>query len=304
MAQHNVRVTVGMPVYNGERYVAQAIESVLAQTYKDLVLIISDNGSTDRTQAICESYAARDARVQYRRYDENRGASWNFNNCVNLASTEYFKWQCYDDLLDPTMVEACVDVLDKEPGVVIAYPRTVVIDDATNFLSYWADGVDTRSPHPHERMAHFLYRRNKGHLESQFGVMRMSALRTTKLLGPIPYSDQVFLVEMHLRGQFRELEAPLFMRRIHPAISTTANEMYSLGFFLDPKRQGKLKLLRLERLTEFVKAIHRAHLGPLETARCYKELGPLVLSPANIARMGQDITAVWHQATRGRFKHS
>lgn len=298
MSQSAALVTVGLPVYNGERFVAQAIESVLNQTYRDLVLIISDNGSTDSTQAICESYARSDSRVRYYRYEENRGASWNFNNVVHLAETEYFKWQCYDDLLDPTMVAECVAVLDESPEVCVAYTRTAVIDGSGNVTGYWADNAELRSPWPNERMAHFLYHRNKGQLESQFGVIRTAVLKTTGLMGTIPYSDQVFLLEMHLRGQFREVPKNLFWRRVHESISTNANDMYSIGFFLDPKRRGQVRLLRLERLSEFIKAIFRARLGPVETARCLAQLTQLVFSVANIAKMAQDLRVAWHQASR------
>ena len=295
MSQASQRVTIGLPVYNGERFLAQAIESILAQTYTQFALVISDNGSTDRTQEICEAYAAKDNRICYKRYDENRGAAWNFNNLLEFTHTEYFKWQCYDDLLHPMMVEKCVAVLDREPEVVVAYPQAAVIDAQGGLVGTWADGAELRSARPSERMAHFLYHRNKGHLESQFGVMRTAPLRTTALMGAIPYSDQVFLVEMHLRGQFRELPEPLFIRRIHEGISTNANDMYALKFFLDPKRKGRISLQRPERLSEFVKAINRAKLGPAETLRCYAQLLPLTLSPANISKMGQDLRMAWRQ---------
>src|SRR3712207_3999522 len=117
-------VSIGLPVYNGERYLALAIEAVLAQTYRDFELIISDNGSTDATSAICKAFAARDPRVRYYRYEENRGAAWNFNNTARLARGRYFKWQCYDDLLEPEMIQACLDVLEREPEVAVCCTRT------------------------------------------------------------------------------------------------------------------------------------------------------------------------------------
>lgn len=303
MSQVPPRVTIGLPVYNGARYITEAIESVLEQTYKPFVLVISDNGSTDETQAICEAFAAMDARIEYHRYDENRGAAWNFNNVVHLAKTEYFKWQCYDDMLDPSMVEKCVAVLDREADVVVAYSRTVVVDNNGTTVGYWADGAETRSERPSDRLAHFLYHRNKGHLEAQFGVIRTEALRSTALMGTIPYSDQVLLIELHLRGKYRELPEYLFVRRVHENISTNANSMYNLGFFMDPKRRGKVKLLRLERLLEFIKAINRAELGAGEALRCYCQLMPLVLAPSNLLKMSQDVQMAWRQATRSLFHH-
>src|SRR4051794_27811047 len=78
------RVSIGLPVYNGEKYLAAAIESALRQTFGDLELIISDNGSTDGTREICERFAAEDPRVRYHQEVQNRGAVWNFNRVVQL----------------------------------------------------------------------------------------------------------------------------------------------------------------------------------------------------------------------------
>src|SRR5438034_9026734 len=83
------RVSVGMPVYNGERYVAEAVDSLLAQTYEDFELIICDNASTDRTGEIARSYAARDTRVRYARHEKSLGAGGNLRRGLALASAEY-----------------------------------------------------------------------------------------------------------------------------------------------------------------------------------------------------------------------
>jgi glycosyltransferase involved in cell wall biosynthesis len=101
MAPNKPRVSLGMPVYNGERYLEKTFDSVLAQTYKDFELVISDNGSTDRTQAICERYAKMDSRVKYHRNSKNIGIAPNFNRVYELSPSEYFKWTDYDDLLAP-----------------------------------------------------------------------------------------------------------------------------------------------------------------------------------------------------------
>jgi hypothetical protein len=98
--QNLPRVSVGMSVYNGERYVRQAIESILSRTFPDLELIISANASSDATEGTCRDYAAKDPRLRYYKSHRNRGAAWNHNRVVELARGEYFKWQCYDDYCD------------------------------------------------------------------------------------------------------------------------------------------------------------------------------------------------------------
>src|SRR5208282_399437 len=98
-------VSIGLPVYNGEAYLRQVLDSVLAQTFSDFELIISDNASTDCTEAICREYAAADARIRYHRQARNRGATWNFRQVALLSSGQYFLWTSHDDLLAPTYID-------------------------------------------------------------------------------------------------------------------------------------------------------------------------------------------------------
>src|SRR3954453_10689919 len=121
---HLPRVTIGVPVYNGERYLARTLEALLAQTFRDFELIITDNASTDRTVQIAQDFARRDARIRYFRADCNRGVVQNFNWCIELARGEYFHWHAADDLCEPTLIEKCVAVLDADPSVVVAFARS------------------------------------------------------------------------------------------------------------------------------------------------------------------------------------
>ncbi len=94
----NPVVSIGMPVYNGAQYIREALDSLLAQTFTDFELIISDNASSDATQAICSEYARRDPRIQYVRQSENKGAAANFKFVLDCAQAELFMWAAYDDL--------------------------------------------------------------------------------------------------------------------------------------------------------------------------------------------------------------
>ena len=89
-----VSVSIGVPVYNGENHLAAALDSFLRQTYEDFEVVVSDNGSTDRTEQIARDYAARDPRIRYYRSDINFGAAWNFNRVVELAQGEVFSLGC------------------------------------------------------------------------------------------------------------------------------------------------------------------------------------------------------------------
>ena len=109
------RVSIGLPVYNGERFLVQAIESVLAQTFEDFELIVCDNASTDASGAIAQTYVERDSRVRYFRNASNLGAARNFNRTFELSRGEYFKWLAADDLIAPTYLERCLAALGPRP---------------------------------------------------------------------------------------------------------------------------------------------------------------------------------------------
>src|SRR5512141_2931759 len=118
------RISIGLPVYNGEKYLELTIKSILAQSFTDFELIIADNASTDRTQEICQIYAARDRRIRYLRNEQNLGAAPNHNRVFQLSSGEYFKWSGYDDLIKPDFLAKCIDILDRNPSVAICMPKT------------------------------------------------------------------------------------------------------------------------------------------------------------------------------------
>src|SRR5687768_11197719 len=122
------RLSIGLPVYNGERYLQGAIESLLSQTFDDFELIICDNASTDRTQSICTAFAARDPRVRYFRNDRNVGAAGNFNLAFRRSRGRYFKWAAHDDLHEPDYLARCVAALDADPSAVLCQTATRVID--------------------------------------------------------------------------------------------------------------------------------------------------------------------------------
>src|SRR6516162_7514022 len=127
---HVPRVSIGLPVYNGEKYIHLAVESLLQQDYTDFELIISDNASTDATQEICEELAAKDARIRYSRNATNVGASKNFNHVFEVSNGEFFTWAAHDDVHLPGFLRRCVDVLDQARStVVLVAPGTEIVDE-------------------------------------------------------------------------------------------------------------------------------------------------------------------------------
>ena len=129
-------VSIGLAVYNGEKYLKKALDSIITQTFTDLELIISDNFSTDNTQQICEQYASQDERIRYYRNNKNIGAPRNFNRAFELASGKYFKWAASDDVLAPDFLRKCVAILDKDASVVLCHSITGRIDENGDLLRY------------------------------------------------------------------------------------------------------------------------------------------------------------------------
>jgi glycosyltransferase involved in cell wall biosynthesis len=123
------KVSIGMPVYNGEPFIREALDSLLAQTFTDFELIISDNASTDGTEAICREYAAKDDRIRYVRQPENRGALANFQFVLDEAVGEYFMWAAADDIRAPDCLEIYLEHIGKAGGVFTTYG---VFDRKTN----------------------------------------------------------------------------------------------------------------------------------------------------------------------------
>jgi glycosyltransferase involved in cell wall biosynthesis len=261
------RLSIGLPVYNGERYVAQAIDSLLAQTFRDFALIISDNGSTDWTEAICRSYAQRDARVQYHRSDQNRGAAWNFNRVFRLASSPWFKWAAYDDLCAPDFVARCLDLLDRKPRAIVAYPQSYIVDDEGKVTGIYREPADATSPHPHERFRAVV--RNSGYCHLLFGLIRRDVLARTQLHGPYPSSDTILIAELALRGELHEVGERLFYWRDHPRrpqhIYPTDAE---LAVFYDPRNAGAVPMRHWTLLSHYVRTLRRVPLPLDEKLRC------------------------------------
>src|SRR5262249_32985361 len=121
MNSRKPRVSIGLYVYNGARFLEDTLDSLLAQTYTDFELIISDNASTDRTEEICRTYAAKDQRVRYYRSKKNVGVGRNCNRVFELATGDYFKWATADDLCKPELVARCLELLENDRPVVLAY---------------------------------------------------------------------------------------------------------------------------------------------------------------------------------------
>jgi glycosyltransferase involved in cell wall biosynthesis len=278
------RVSIGLPVYNGARFLPAALDSLVGQTFDDFELIVSDNASTDETQAIVEEYAQRDARIVYVRQIRNQGAPRNFNYVVERATGDYFKWAAADDICAPTLLQRCVDVLVQDASVVCCHARTRKIGEQGELLPQFDDptdgGLPTKwflegdvrrhrpdgsSPSPSRRFADVLLYSGWG--VRSFGVMRTSVMRQTSLIRPYYGSEKVMMAELALRGRCYDVPETLFFQRIHEQASSQLSTAGKQAYVADAG--GGWAMPRCRQLADFIRAVSQANLSLVERARCW-----------------------------------
>ena len=256
-----------MPVYNGETYLEESIKANLAQTFEDFTLIIADNASTDRTREICLDYASKDERISYLRNPENLGASQNYTRCFEPANCTYFRWSNGDDLLEPQLVERCVEVLDTHPDVVLAYGKTKIIDGDGQLSDHYDDRLNLPQESAIERFR--CARASIGLSNVLYGLMRREQLAQTELLGNYIASDINLILELTLYGKFLEVQEPLFSRRMHEdASSWDRSDNDVQREFWDPSKK-KMGFSYTRGQYELLRAIRRSPIKPQEKRSLY-----------------------------------
>jgi O-antigen biosynthesis protein len=210
MAKKKNLVSIGLPVYNGEKFIRQALDSLLAQDYAHFELIISDNASTDATPVICREYLAFDKRIQFHGNKENRGARHNFRKVLSLATGKYFLWAADHDLWHPAHISRCVEILDGDDEVALCYPRALRIDAQGNPLGLATNRLDTRGLPPTERYLRIIWDLSGG--DPIYGVMRAEAMKKVDIT-TLWAGDQARLAELSLAGAFAHIPEPLFYWR-------------------------------------------------------------------------------------------
>lgn len=229
-------LTIGLPVYNGERFLEQAILSLLNQTFSDFELVISDNGSDDGTESICRQAAQADKRIRYIRHPHNRGAIFNWNFVAGEARGRYFKWASANDYCDPRFLEACRDELENNPDVVLCYTRTHLIQGDPSRSELDTHDIEALESKAGERFLRMMG--HPGRNNAIQGVMRTQTLARTRLNRPYPHGDKVLMAELAAYGRFRCLDEPLFYRRFDDTSSSVrAHSKRQLSLFLAPERK-------------------------------------------------------------------
>ena len=274
-------VTIGLPTYNGERFLGSALDSLLAQDYEPLEILISDNASTDGTEAIARGYADRDPRVRYERQASNLGAIANFNHVLASASGEYFMWAADHDLWDPRYVSSCVEALEADPGAVLAYAHTMLIDEDDHEIKVMNDELDVSQPRAIDRYLYLIWTLTL--CNAIYGVIRRRAVAATGGAEHTPGPDTLILAKLALQGTFIQLAEPMYRRRQNRPHENRAQQRRRHSVELDPTTSSTWTATRARDYYRslrdgHLRAIRRARIplrdkvrGSVSTIRCFSE---------------------------------
>lgn len=284
---NNPLISIGMPVYNGANFIREALDSILSQTYDNFELIICDNASTDETEKICREYMSKDSRIRYYRSEQNLGAAWNFNRVFELSSGKYFKWAAHDDLIAPDFLLKCVEVLERDPALVLCHSQAKVIDDRGSVLQEYQVKLNTNSPKPQERFHELLHQ----HLCFPiFGLIRTDILKKIDpLMGNYSHADGILLLKFALLGRFYEIPEYLFFYRKHAQQSISLfsqdflvyndkdskqsidlfPDFHAYTVWFDPAKKGKILFPHWRIFGECLVTVWEAPIGWYERILCY-----------------------------------
>jgi glycosyltransferase involved in cell wall biosynthesis len=268
MNKYKYRVTIGMPVYNGENFIEDALNSLINQTFDNFEIIISDNASTDRTESICKKYASKYEFIRYFSAEQNVGPAKNYNRVFELANGEYFKWAAHDDMCEPEFLRKCVDALDSDPSAVLCYSDVNVINSKGESVEHYQCKRDTDSKNLINR---FRTLRFEHRCYQIFGLIRTDVLRKTPLIGNYAHGDGVLLVRLALMGHFQKIPEYLFISRRHEtqsvSIAKTNYSLYTAWF--DPLKAGKLTLPWCRVFWEYLVSIKKAPIDIKSKFICF-----------------------------------
>lgn len=285
-------VSVGVPVFNGEAFLEDAIRSTLSQTLTDLELILCDNASSDRTAEICRDYAARDPRVRYFRNARNLGAAANYNLAFSHARGRFFKWLAHDDRMLPSYLAKTCRVLQERPEAVLCNTVVSYIDSTGTQIGLYdtkLSGAD--APSPSARFGWMVLRSHT--CVDFFGLIRRDALRNSLLHDTFHGADRALLAQLALRGRMVQLPAPLLAIREHPNRYTRAQQRsIDRASWHDSARAGHVTFPTWRLYREYLRMVRREPLTPAERSRCYGVLARWWACNYNAARAAVDVLAV------------
>lgn len=207
-------VSIGMPVFNGEKFVREALDSLMGQTFTDFELIISDNASTDATEPICRSYACHDSRIRYIRQPVNLGALPNFQFVLNKASGEYFMWAACDDKWDRNWIRLLHNRLEESKGSAV-FGRLLQIDEISQSIDHPATHNSFQFNGGYLKRRVFFYLEFEGFGKSNLFYSLFRRARLKEMILSDYSADYYALFNLLGKFEFTSIKNVFLYKRIH-----------------------------------------------------------------------------------------
>jgi len=293
------RISIGVPVYNGEAHLPAALDALLAQSFQDFEIIVSDNASTDGTAAICQRYAQQDRRVKHARTEINVGACGNIRRLAGMFRGDYFKLSNADDLVDPDFVARCVEVLESDPSVALVCTLSRLIDMDGRPLRNYQDDMHICDSSPVDRFLRILERIRL--TNSIQGVGRADILRELFLRhGSYDGADMVMLAAIAARGGIHQIQQVMFDRRMHEwSASAKSGDHKATQEYLDPATSGAVSAYLTRIACGYVAEGLRAPLpAGIRMQLAYKAMRSLISQRGALAREWMSILRTPFRASR------
>ncbi|CAB1056244.1 hypothetical protein D1BOALGB6SA_980 [Olavius sp. associated proteobacterium Delta 1] len=207
-------VGLGMPLYNQTRYLPEAIESLLSQSYGDFKLIVSDDSTEPGPGQIVKSFADIDQRIIYHRNKHRKGLIDNWRNCFHLAGEmDFFAWVGDHDAWHPNWLESMMQALSTHESVVLVYPQTVNIDKEGRTLDKKIKpGLSTLGLNDAERLK-VVCKQGRGFGNMVYGLFRARALRQAGVFPRVMWPDVILCLKLALQGDIHQVDEKLWYRR-------------------------------------------------------------------------------------------
>lgn len=297
------RVSLAIPVYNGANFIGEALESLLSQTFRDLEIVISDNASTDSTPGICRSFAERDARIRYCRLPRNIGAGPNFNHAFRLGRGEFFKWCAHDDLISPEYVERCIATLERRPDAVLAFGRTICIDENGAEIEWKKRRFMPPLEHEDPAVRLGVTIRSAETCFPIFGLFRADALRRSTLRWAYYGTDRALLAEIALLGKVVLVEEALFYNRDHGKRSVMIESNDERMRWHNASAGRWQSLPHINFLVHLIK-IARRHGDVASPAAALGEIARAAFTPRQLGRLCLDLVRIVSPSAGDKLKRA
>lgn len=309
-------VSIGLPVHNGAAYLARTLEALLTQTWQDFEIVISDNASTDATREIALDFAAGEKRIHYFRSETVLMPAENHNRALALSNGTYFKWAAHDDLCLPRFLDACLEVLEGDPAVVLCFPEAAIVDETGALIHNYTYKLTTSAQSPSRRFGALVCADHRRHGAFEiYGVIRRQALLSIPPMGNYVRGDSLVLARLALLGRFHEIPEVLFLSRDHQTRSvrtmpdrirnarTRLHRWIGTGplppmEWWDPSRRNRINFPEWRVLGEYIESVRAA---PLSAGEKLSSFGWIVRAmPRYAHKLLRDLIIATEEAIAGR----